>query len=145
VVAVVEADLDLAACRGGSCCDRARFAHVAAHRLLQQHVLPGAERCDRDLGEEAVRRGHAHDVDVVGGNDVVPIEADPRPNIFGKLRCDADVTVGDGDAARRFVTRRFYRSAAPNKAATDDAYAEHRHAANRDPTPCKPKSSYRKR
>jgi hypothetical protein len=43
------------------------------------------------------------------------------------------------------VTGRFYRSAAPDEAATDNAYAKHRHAANRDPTPCKPKSSYRKR
>ena len=104
MVAVVEADLDLAAPRGCCCCDCARLAHVAAHRLLQQHVLPGAERRYRDLGEQAVRRGHAHDINVVSADDVVPIEADPRPDIFGKLRCCADADVGDRHAARGFVT-----------------------------------------
>jgi hypothetical protein len=115
VVTVVKTDFDVTArsYRGGR--DGTRLHDVAAHRLFQQHVLSARQGRDRDLGQQAVRRCDTDDVDVVGSDDVPPIEPDARSDLACERRCERSVEVGDRDAARRFVTCRLFGSPASDQ------------------------------
>ncbi|GAP56148.1 hypothetical protein AHiyo6_27130, partial [Arthrobacter sp. Hiyo6] len=67
-------------------------------RFLGQHVLPGLERCDRDLCVQPSRGADVHDVHIVTPDDLAPVGRRLRPTIAGRSVRNLGRVPADKDA-----------------------------------------------